>query len=269
MLVKSGSRRGKASGVEWVEGFVSFGSVHLNVIAYYVDGILIDTGAATLVEEFKGFFEEVEAKKVIITHDHEDHTGGAAFLATKYGIPIYINESVATNCAKKASYPFYRKFFWGKRAPFQAEEIGTTFTSDNASWQVIETPGHASDHLAFLNEATGQLFSGDLYVHPKTKLILRDESIPTIMASIKRVLTYDFEEMFCCHAGFVPDGKKAFREKLQYLKDLQGKVLDLHAKGWDEKTIRREVFPKKYPITLLSFGEWDADHIIHTIIRDS
>lgn len=269
MLVKSSARRGKASGVQWMEGFVSFGRVRLNVIAYHIDGVLIDTGAATLIKEFKGFFEEVEAKKVLITHDHEDHTGGAAFLAEKLGIPIYVNESVVKNCTKKASYPFYRKFFWGKRAPFQAEGIGSTFTSDNARWQVIETPGHAADHLAFLNEETGQFFSGDLYVHPHTKLILRDESIPTIMASIEKVLTYDFEEMFCCHAGFVPDGKKAFRAKLQYLAELQGKVLDLHEKGWGEKAIRREVFPKKYPITLLSFGEWDAHHIIHTIIRDS
>lgn len=60
----------------------------------------------------------------------------------------------------------------------------------HATWDVIETPGHAIDHLAFLNRETGQLFTGDLYCQEMTKVILREESIPTIIESLKRVLTF-------------------------------------------------------------------------------
>src|SRR5699024_1449792 len=106
--------------------------------------------------------------------------------------------------------------------------LGDTFTSKSAEWAVIPTPGHAMDHVAFLNKETGQLFSGDLFVHPKTKVVLREESVPTTIHSIEKVLTYDFDEMFCCHAGYVKDGKKALRHKLHHLQSLQHNILTLH-----------------------------------------
>src|SRR5699024_12566035 len=88
----------------------------------------------------------------------------------------YMSEIKREYCMTKADYPLYRKIFWGKRKPFRAEPIGETFTSRNATWKVIKTPGHAIDHLAFLNKETGQLFTGDLYCQEKTKVILREES---------------------------------------------------------------------------------------------
>src|SRR5699024_12156776 len=119
-------------------------------------------------------------------------------------------------------YPLYRKMLWGIRASFTAKAIGHTFTSREASWSVIPTPGHATDHLAFLNNETGELFSGDFYVHPKTKVILREESIPQIIQSIKHILSFDFNEMYCCHAGYVKNGRETFRHKLSYLEEVRG-----------------------------------------------
>src|SRR5699024_43987 len=115
---------------------------------------------------------------------------------------------------------------------------------------------------------TGQLFSGDLYVHPETKVILREESIPTIINSIKKLLTYDFAEMFCAHAGYVENGRKALQRKLQYLEDLRGKVLTLYEKGYGLKEIEENIFTRKYPITKFSLGEWGSNHIIRSIVEE-
>lgn len=84
----------------------------------------------------------------------------------------------------------------GARKAFQAQPIASTFSSKTAEWDVIQTPGHAIDHIAFLNKETGQLFTGDLYVTTKTRLILSDESIPTIIQSLQKVLAYDFQDVF-------------------------------------------------------------------------
>ncbi len=266
MFKKTTIELGEMSAVRYVQSFVSFGPVKLNAYCFEVDGILIDSGSQSLLTDLQPFFEQADIDQLFLTHNHEDHTGGAAFLQQKYDIPVYINEMSVNDCKEVANYPLYRKFFWGKRKPFEANPIGNFFSSRQATWDVIDTPGHTKDHLSFLNNETGQLFSGDLYVQPKTKVIMRNEDIPTIIASLQKVLAYDFEEMFCCHAGYVKDGRKALTNKLEYLTSLQEEVLHLYKQGWKENEIRKKIFPKKYPITYLSFGDWDSNHLIRSIL---
>ncbi|MCG7345956.1 MBL fold metallo-hydrolase [Sporosarcina sp. ACRSL] len=268
MFLKTKSTQDEVSNVRFVNGVVQLNSVKLNVYCFETDGVLIDTGSQSVAEEFKPFFAQADIDQVVITHAHEDHTGGAQFLQTEYGLPIFMNEMAIEECAQKAYYPLYRKYFWGARRPFEARPIGETFKSRNADWTVIPTPGHAKDHLAFLNNETGQLFSGDLYVHPKTKVILRDESIPTIISSIEKTLSYDFGELFCCHAGYVKDGRVALQKKLLYLQELRGNTLALHKKGYGVREIHSQLFPKKYPITYFSFGEWNSIHINRSIVNE-
>ncbi len=266
--MKTKSKQDEVSNVRFVNGVVQLNSVKLNVYCFETDGVLIDTGSQSLSEEFKAFFAQADVDKVVITHAHEDHTGGAQYLHTEYGFPIFMNEMAIEECAQKADYPLYRKFFWGRRRPFEALPIGETFRSRNAEWTVIPTPGHAQDHLSFLNEETGQLFTGDLYVHPRTKVILRDESIPTIISSLEKTLAYDFGEMFCCHAGYVKDGRMALQKKLAYLEELRENTFALHKKGYEVREIHARLFPKKYPITYFSFGEWNSIHIINSIVNE-
>ncbi|WP_332648946.1 MBL fold metallo-hydrolase [Lysinibacillus sp. 54212] len=266
MLFKKNFEKGQISGVHFGNGKNVFRNIRLNVYSFVADGVLIDTGSASLRNYFIPYFDEHRIEQVVLTHYHEDHTGGAAYLAEK-GIPIYMNDIMRSYCMKEADYPFYRKIFWGKREPFEAQPIGQTFQSNSATWDVIETPGHAVDHLAFLNRETGQLFTGDLYVMPKTKVILKEESIPTIISSLEKVLTYDFDEMFCCHAGYVKDGRKALVNKHDFLLTLQDQVITLNKEGYSNKEIANELFTKKYPISRISFGEWDSMHIINSILK--
>ncbi len=256
------------NGVQIGKGSVAFQGVKLSVHCFVVDGVLIDTGSKSLEHEFKPFFKQQDLDQVVITHFHEDHTGCAAFLQNELQLPIYMNDIMLDYCKKKPDYPMYRKLFWGKRNPFHANAMGSTFSSRNAIWDVIHTPGHAIDHLAFLNRETGQLFTGDLYCQEKTKVALREESIPTIMDSLKKVLTYDFGDVFCCHAGFLKDGRVALKRKLDYLIELQSKTINLYEDGLTTQQICNQLFPKKYPITYFSLGEWGASHIINSIIRE-
>lgn len=268
MLLKKKFEQETVSGVHIAKGTLTFQGVRLTVHCFAIDGVLIDTGAASLASEFTNFFKSLDIDQVVITHFHEDHTGCAAFLQNERQLPIYMNEIMIEYCNKQADYPMYRKFFWGNRPPFQAKPIGKTFSTRRAIWDVIHTPGHAVDHLAFLNRETGQLFTGDLYCLEKTKVILREESISTLIDSLKKILTYDFNEMFCAHAGYVKDGRTALQRKLHYLQELQGKIIDLYEKGATLKQIQSALFPKKYPITFLSLGEWSSFHIVRSVIEE-
>jgi endoribonuclease LACTB2 len=268
MLVKKSFQQQTIGSVQIGNGTVALQGVKLNVHCFMLDGVLIDTGAKSLEKEFKPFLKQLDIDQVVITHFHEDHTGCAAFLQKELQIPIFMNDRMLDYCKKKADYPLYRKLFWGKRKPFQAKAIGNTFSSHHATWDVIETPGHAIDHLAFLNRETGQLFTGDLYCQEKTKVVLREESIPTTIESLKKVLTYEFGEVFCCHAGYLEDGRAALQKKLEHLLNLQGTIIKLYEDGMSANQISKTLFPKKYPIIFFSSGEWDSLHIINSILED-
>lgn len=267
MLFKKNFKQKETNGVQMVNGTISFQKINLNVYCFFVDGVLIDTGGKSLQKQFQSFFKQLDIDKVAITHHHEDHTGNATFLQEERGLPIYASDLTRGICLEKDDNPLYRRIFWGRRKAFTAETIGSTFTSKSAVWDVIETPGHAIDHLAFLNNETGQLFSGDLYCQEKTKVVLRDESIPEIIKSLQKVLTYDFNDVFCNHAGYIENGRIALEQKLDYLLHIQGEVLKMYDEGCPPSNIKATLFPKKYPITFFSQGEWDSLHIVTSIIN--
>ena len=108
MILKKDSQLKEKNGVRAINGKVAFSSVELNVHCFEVDGVLIDSGAETLLREFKPFFETVDVDKVLITHAHEDHTGGARYVQEKYGVPVFINEQSVEKVANKVKYPLYR-----------------------------------------------------------------------------------------------------------------------------------------------------------------
>ena len=258
--------QGNFGNVSFANGSVRFQSVKLNVYCYIIDGIAIDAGSQSLKNEFQSFFINKEIDALYCTHIHEDHTGCAAWLQQK-NIPVYIHEKSIVEASKKGKYPMYRQFFWGKRRAFKANPIPETFTSRTYNWQSIFTPGHSSDHMVFLNTSTGQLFSGDLFVQIRTKVIMDSESIPQIINSIEEVLKYDFDEVFCNHAGYIKDGKQKFKEKLGYLYQITDRVQQLHKQGKTITEIHQQVFPRKYPITMFSSGQWDSKHIVTSILE--
>ncbi|WP_033543775.1 MBL fold metallo-hydrolase [Planococcus sp. CAU13] len=268
MLFKKQFQTGEQNGVSWLNGKVQFRSISLNVYSYLVDGVLIDTGGASLHKQFKAFIDEADFDQVMLTHYHEDHTGNAAYIEQTRKVHIFLSGRTVDYCTKKADYPLYRKLFWGKRKPFHAEAMPETFKSRNAVWDVIDTPGHSFDHKAFLNRETGHLFTGDLYVNPRTKLVLAEEDIPAIISSLERVLTYDFGSIYCSHAGYVKDGRKAIERKRDYLVSVRQNVLAMRKEGKPAEEIRSQLFPKQYPIIKISGGEWDSLHIVNSIIND-
>ena len=266
MLFRKSIESGMKGGVAFINGTIQFQAVKLNVFSYVTDGIAIDAGSHSLRTSFQPFYERQQIDALYCTHIHEDHTGCAKWFQER-NVPIYLHQNAITEANKTGSYPFYRRLFWGKRKAFQALIAPCTFQSQKYQWKSIFSPGHSDDHLAYLNTSTGQLFSGDLFVQVKTKVIMDSESIPQIIDSLHKVLAYDFEEIFCNHAGYIPDGKQKLQEKLEYLLQIQNEVQLLHKIGLSEKEIQQHLFPRKYPITTASFGQWDSKHIVTSILK--
>jgi len=254
--------------VQFVKGTIGNEQIHMSVHSFISDGVLIDTGASSLKAIFKAFFEKHHFEQIALTHYHEDHTGNAALAQQQTNVPVYIHQMATHLTTNKPRIPVYRKMLWGDVAPFDSKPYETTFQSANDRWRVIHTPGHTKDHVALLNELKGQLFTGDLYVAPKVKVVLIDENILDTLDSLKKIQQLDYDHLFCCHAGYVQKPKKMVQSKIDFLEDLQGKVLQLAKKGMDVHEITNTLFPNSYPIIKASNTEWSPLHIVRAFLNN-
>ncbi|MFJ7734425.1 MBL fold metallo-hydrolase [Lysinibacillus sp. NPDC097231] len=253
--------------VRCAHGKVAIQGIGMSVYSFFVDGLLIDTGSYSLSQEFQSFFKELSIEQLALTHSHEDHAGNAAWIQQHKNVPIYIHRDSVSLCAEDGEYPLYRQALWGERPAFVAQSFGDTLQTNSAIWDVIETPGHTTDHLSFYNRETGAMFTGDLFIQTKTKVVLDEENIVHTLASLKKLLNYDFEVIYCCHAGFIEDGRTKIKEKITYLEEMEGAVKQLFNKGYSVEEITKAIFPRDYPITKASGEQWSSKHIITAFIN--
>lgn len=254
-------------GVQCAHGKVAVQGIGMSAYSFFVDGLLIDTGSYSLSQEFQSFFNEIPIEQLALTHSHEDHSGNAAWIQQHKDVPIYIHGDSVSVCAKDGEYPFYRQALWGERPAFIAQPLGETLQTKSAIWDVIQTPGHTTDHLVFYNRETGAMFTGDLYIQTKTKVVLDEENIVHTLASLKKILSYDFEVVYCCHAGFLVDGRMKIQEKIAYLEELESNIKQLFYKGYSVEEITKAIFPRDYPIIKVSGEQWSSKHIITAFIN--
>jgi glyoxylase-like metal-dependent hydrolase (beta-lactamase superfamily II) len=128
---------------------------------YVVDGgggawIAIDPGPddpahiAAFVDAARERGARYEA--ILVTHGHPDHYPGAAPLARATGAPVYAHPA--------ATFPHDRALAEGERV-----------RAGDSTLLALEAAGHARDHLVFVLEPEGALFTGDVIIGTGTVVI--------------------------------------------------------------------------------------------------
>ncbi len=131
--------------------------------SYFVgDGalMLVDPGPAleAHVDALVGFAAgRLEA--ILVSHTHRDHSPAAALVAERTGAAIYGMPPPPT--------PENDQAFRPKHTLVHEQRIEVAGHAIRA----IHTPGHASNHVCFLHEATGVLFTGDHIMNGSTVVI--------------------------------------------------------------------------------------------------
>jgi len=106
----------------------------------------------------------LQLEKILLTHGHLDHVGGAKQIATKLEVPII--------------GPHQADAFWLQSLPKQSEMFGFAYTDafEPDQWlaegaeikvgdmhlSVLHCPGHTPGHVVFYSETDGLLFVGDV-----------------------------------------------------------------------------------------------------------
>lgn len=237
----------------------------MQVYVYYIDGLLIDTGPQVRQAALGKFLDGLApVEQVVLTHLHEDHCGGAAYVAARRQIAVGCHPDFFVIDGAALAFPFYRRVLWGQPQPFPAVGLGAVVETAKYRFHVLPTPGHAPEHLAFYEREQGWLFSGDLFLSTRFLTMARYESPQQIISSLQTLLSLDFEHLFCAHVGLVSEGQQALAQRLQTLQDIQGQVERLAQQGLSQWQVTRRLFPGYWhkPITWLSGGEYSSAHIV-------
>lgn len=103
-------------------------------------------------------------EKVLLTHGHLDHCGGAKEIAEHYGVPItgpHREDLFLLEQLPEQS----KRFGFGNAQAFTPEtwlDEGDTVTVGQETFEVFHCPGHTPGHIVFFNNANRLAFVGDV-----------------------------------------------------------------------------------------------------------
>ncbi|MEZ0610612.1 MBL fold metallo-hydrolase [Fibrella sp. WM1] len=131
------------------------------------EAVIIDPGCYEQAEkeELARFIasQNLTVRYLLLTHAHLDHVFGAAFVKRKYGVELYLNEKdvpILTDVPNRCLMFGLRGYELVERDQNLAE--GDVIRFGNIELAVVETPGHAPGHVAFINHAERYVIGGDV-----------------------------------------------------------------------------------------------------------
>lgn len=133
-------------------------------------------------------------KKIVVTHTHPDHSPGCRLLKKLTGAEVGGYPSEIEGPSHDSSFVLNQ--------PLVENDIvsGTGFRI-----RCVHTPGHASNHLCFLLEEEGMLFTGDHIMGGSTVVIAPpDGDMAVYIDSLEKLKAYDVKSLAPGH-GLVYD----------------------------------------------------------------
>jgi glyoxylase-like metal-dependent hydrolase (beta-lactamase superfamily II) len=134
---------------------------------------------------------------ILLTHAHGDHSELAEPLARETGAPVMI----ASGTGRRGDDPIISRWL----------EDGDAIHTDAGTLQVVATPGHAPDHVAFHWHDRGAVFVGDLFMgEGDTTLVAPPEGdLAAYLRSLDRVASLSATVLYPAHGPALPDPAEA------------------------------------------------------------
>ena len=249
------------------------GKPKLLVYVYFIDGLLIDTGQPRMRKEVLETVKDLPVKQIFVTHHHEDHSGNAPLLKAHFNCPVYAPPLCVEMMKNPPPISLAQKIFWGDRPPNRNLIVKEkVIQTPNYKFELIDIPGHAADMVALYEAEQKWLFSADLYVNSYIGYFLKNESVAQQIASTKKVLTLDFDVLFCAHNPQLEQARTQLEKKLSFLENFYSSVAELYdqnPQAYSPQQILKKLQLKEFWfVRLISLGQLSKLNMVRSVIRD-
>lgn len=137
---------------------------------------LVDMGIASSGKKVMAALASIgsgpsDVTRLMLTHAHADHAGGAAYVAKETGREFGLHAEDAEFAREGKNPPRDPRFRVGRLMSrtdkgFEPVPVGETFSDGQVipfagGIEVIHTPGHSPGHAAYLHRDSGVLITGD------------------------------------------------------------------------------------------------------------
>lgn len=264
----------------------SFGGGYDYSTLYLINNkVLIDTGFSWAKRNFRAYLLarglDRTLEVTINTHAHEDHVGNNDIVERFTRSKIYAHPKAVAVIKHPPKLPWYRSFLFGSSTPSQAEIAPAEVACDELRFEILETPGHSSDHICVYERTRGWLFSGDLYVAPDLDSQLQDVDGPKWIASLKRIIALSPTSLFDGH-GIVVEGERevhrVLHDKLRFLEDLEKRVVreltcpkpleEIVKNVFDDRNITNLISLNDGWLSLLTDSDFSRSNLVLSFVKN-
>lgn len=185
---------------------------------------------------------------ILLTHHHVDHIGAVNAVSQKYHLPVR---------AHPLTYDRIPNGFHPGEPLNEGDKIDLGTSPDGqAGWHlsVIHTPGHADDHLCFMDSRYHAAIVGDMLSTISTILIDPPEGhMHTYIRSLERLLDYPIKMLYPAHGPTHRDGHEVIRYFLKHRQEREQTIIDTlesepQTLGELLPTVYSDVTQSTYPI---------------------
>jgi glyoxylase-like metal-dependent hydrolase (beta-lactamase superfamily II) len=152
---------------------------------------------------------------ILATHTHPDHSPAVAALAQSTGAEV-LGRGAPVHGRQDATF-----------APTRVLNDGDVVRVDDLALRAIHTPGHASNHLCYLLEGAGMLFSGDHVMQGSTVVIgPPDGDMQLYLQSLARLQREPVTRIAPGHGTVIEDAQSEVARLIAHRLQREAKVVE-------------------------------------------
>lgn len=222
--------------------------------------------------------EDIDA--IILTHHHEDHIGLVNRIRKIKNIPVYAHEKAIKRLKRDETFlkqriqlfaEIFNEMGCGSEAEMEVERLNKA-SVENASqtiqgeiisitggdtlfgFDIVETPGHATDHIMLYHAPSEVAFIGDQFIaHSTTNALIdmntkgeRTLSLLIYEVSLRELLTYPMSIAYSGHGEIMENPHEVIQFHLRRIDKKSDKVLQYLQAEKTVASLAKEMYGKKY-----------------------